>query len=97
MSLSPKRTEPRLLKQVLTRGKPMWMHRYEQKISELQCLVDSLQDQLEESNLEISRLRSIIKKGNDFSIPIQMKENAKALCKDTESTKSTSPQFRLSL
>jgi len=75
----------------------MWMHRYEQKISELQGLIDSLQDQLEESNLEINRLRSIIKQGNDFLIPIQMGENAKACCKATENTKSTSPQFRLSL
>ena len=53
---------PTLLKHVLTkRKKPIYVHRIERKLKEQAAIIKSLQDQLEESNVENKDLRDLLK------------------------------------
>lgn len=52
---------PTLLKHVLTkRKKPIYVHRIERKLKEQSAIIKSLQDQLEESNVENKELRDLL-------------------------------------
>jgi len=52
---------PTLLKHVLTkRKKPIYVHRIERKLKEQAAIIKSLQDQLEESNVENQELRELL-------------------------------------
>lgn len=82
-----------LLKRVLTRRKPMWMFRYERQINELQQTIEVLKDQLEESNIENTRLRGLLKSGSEFTIPVQRARTQS----DAECSETVSPQFKLSM
>ena len=53
---------PTLLKHVLTKRKnPIYVHTIERKLKEQSAIIKSLQDQLEESNVENKDLRDLLK------------------------------------
>lgn len=61
MGLSQMSSAPTLLKHVLTkRKKPIYVHRIERKLKEQAAIIKSLQDQLEESNVENKELRDML-------------------------------------
>ena len=52
---------PTLLKRVLTKHKkPIYVHRIERKLKEQAAIIKSLQDQLEDSNVENKELRDLL-------------------------------------
>ena len=75
------------MKTILNKCKSIQQHRFETRIRQLEKQVEDLQDQLEESNAEINRLRAQLKEAPTFTLPVA------AVRKDSDEK----TQFRLSM